>query len=319
MNFLALKQRLARRRNKNASTIDTLTNARLGDFFNEVHRELLSKPGMAKLRDDVTTFATVASQQRYALPEQGIAKLNRVWDATGQWRLRKRDLAWLREVDPNPPTGNAEYWIPLSYTQVHTQPADASEIFAKSTAVGDTTQTIYVEGIITGGYRRTASATLNGTTAVTLNSAITNFIQIDKCYLSAVAVGIITLHEDSGSGTELSRIAIGDLYAKFLSFLLYPTPAAVRTLSVDFTRGIADMSNDTDEPLIPEDFHDLLIDLADLKELTKGKDSRYDNVQQHATQRMADFKYWMFGQDDDTQGAENVGSNLGSMFPEGRW
>ena len=105
MNFLVLKQRLARRRNKNASTLDSLTNTRLGDFLNESHREILSETGMAKLRDDVISFATVASQQRYALPEQGIAKIHRMWETTNDHRLVKRSLAWLREVDADPPEG----------------------------------------------------------------------------------------------------------------------------------------------------------------------------------------------------------------------
>lgn len=323
MNFLTLKQRLARRRNKNASTLDTLTNTRLGDFLNESHRELLSETGMATLRDDVYPYlATVASQQRYALPEQGIAKINRIWDPTGQWKLKKRTLAWLREVDPNPPTGTPDYWIPLSLTQVAAQPSDASEIFVKSTSASDT-NTCYIEGIITGGYRRTASVTMTGATAVSLSASITNFIQIDKFYLSAVAVGIVTLHEDSGSGTELARIAIGDGYAKYRSFLLYPTPSAVRTLYADITRGIADMSNDTDEPLLDEDFHDLLLDMADLKELTKGDDpDRHRIVEAHRVKRRNELREWLFtGGDpgDDVHESGNGGSNLGAWYPAGRW
>lgn len=323
MTFLNIKQRLARRLNKNAAALDTLTSARLGDFINESHREILSEAGMAKLRDAVLTFSTVASQQPYALPEQGIAKINRIWTPTNPRRLIKRSLAWLREVDAQAATiaGLPIYWIPLSYVQVATQPADASEIFVKSTAAGDTTQTCYIEGIITGGYRRTASVVLTGTTAVTLSASITNFIEIDKCYLSATAVGTVTLHEDSGSGTELARIAIGDLYARYLSFLLYLTPSAVETMYVDITRGINDMVNDTDEPLIPEDFHDLLLDMAELKELTKGDDEkRYTIVEAHRVKRRKELRDWLFcGGDADDSREDEQGSNLGAWYPAGRW
>ena len=323
MTFLVLKQRLARRRNKNATTLDSATDTRLGNFLNESHRELLSDIGMATLRDDVITVATVASTQRYALPEQGVAKINRIWASTNPRRLKKRSLAWLRETDGNAAsnTGTPDYWIPLSATQVAAQPANASEIFVKSTAAG-ATNTCYIEGYITGGYRRTASVTMTGVTAVSLSTLITTFIEIAKFYLSAVAGGTGTLHEDSGTGPELARIAIGDGAAKYLSFLLYLTPSAVETLSVDITRGIADMANDTDEPLIPEDFHDLLLDMADLKELVKGDDpDRHTLVERHRVKRRIELREWLFCGGDAEDGGNAIarGSNLGSWYPSGRW
>jgi hypothetical protein len=294
MNFLTLQQRLARRLNKTSSTLVTDTATRFKETLNERHRELLRRPGMLSLRWGTITVASVASQQGYALPLHGIARVNRIWDESNRIKLQYRDLGWLREIDPNPVSGRPVYWIPTGMMQVHTQPANASQVFVKSTAGGDTSQTCYVEGYITGGYRRTASVTLTGTSGVSLSAAITNFIQIDKCYLSAVPVGVVTLHEDSGSGTELSKIGIGDTYASFLSFLLYPTPSGVVTYTLDITRSIADMSNDTDEPLLPEDFHDLLLDGAELQELTKSDDpSRYAMVREQWEQGKRELMAWV--------------------------
>src|SRR3990167_7936692 len=225
MTFLQGQQELARRLNKTAGTLVTDTGTRFKERLNNRHRELLRLPGMESLRWGNLTFASVASQAGYALPMQGVARVNRIYDTSNRIKLRYRDLAWLRSIDPNPSTGQPASWVPTGNVQVHTQPSDASEVFVKSTTT-DTTQTAYVEGIITGGYRRTASVTLTGATAVSLNTAITNWILIDKFYLSAVGVGVITLHEDSGAGTELSRIAIGDMSGQFFSFLLYLTPSA---------------------------------------------------------------------------------------------
>jgi hypothetical protein len=132
----------------------------------------------------------------------------------------------------------------------------------------------------------------------------------------------VTLHEDSGAGTELARIAIGDAYAKYQSFLLYPTPAAVVTHYMDVTRSIKDMSEDFDEPLIDEDFHDLLLDMADLKELVKGDDpDRHRLVEAHRVKRRAEFREWLFCGGDAADGAtdDHDGSNLGSWYPAGRW
>lgn len=320
MNFVTLKKRIARRLNKNDTTLDTLTNQRLADFLNEAHRALLSDVGIGQLRDDTITFATVNAQARYALPEQGVAKINRIWDTANDRRLFRATVAWLRDIDPNPDTGAPTHWVPLSYTQVATQPVDASEVFVKSSAAGDTTQTCYVEGIITGGYRRTASVVLTGTTAVTLGATITNFIQIDKCYLSAVAVGIVTLQEDSGAGAELARIAIGDTYAKYHTVLLYPTPTSALTLTCDITRGIGDMTNDTDEPLLPEDFHDLLLEMAELKELEKGGDPlRHKLVSERTHDRTVSLRAWLFlPAEQDATDASNKGVNLSVSFPMGK-
>lgn len=252
----------------NPTSPDSETQTRIRQFINERHRKLLRK--FPHLRDDVMTFASVNATQRYALPEHGVARINRIWETTNDRRLDMKSLTWLRTQDPDPQSSTPWAWVPLSYTQVATQPSDASEVFVDSTA-GDT-GTCFVEGIIAGGYRRTASVTMTGTTAVSLSTTITNWIQIDKFYLSAAAVGIVTLHEDVSGGTELSRIAIGDTYAKFLSFLLYPTPSAAITYNVDITRAVGDMSQANDEPLLPVDFHDLLSVGARMDEYEKSDD-----------------------------------------------
>ena len=272
MNFLNLKTRLAIRRGAVSGTLQTDTNTRYGHAVNEVHRQLLRMQGMESLRYAPVTFASVDSQKLYALPVQGIARINRITEATNDRKLTYKTPGWLDSHAPDPQTGTPWAWIPRGYAEVHTQPSDASEIFVKSTSAADTTQTAYIEGYITGGYYRTASVTLTGATAVTLSASITNFIVITKCYLSAAAAGIVTLHEDSGAGTELARIAIGDVRAQFTVFQLYNTPSAAITYTCDVLRSIPDMSNDTDEPLIPEDFHDLILDKAERKELRKADD-----------------------------------------------
>lgn len=317
MNLQDLERITYRRLGKpNPTSPDSEVQTRIRQFLNERHRRLLRM--FPQLRDDVLTFASVSGTPRYALPEQGVARVNRIWETTNDRTLEMWSLSRLRAEDPDPQSSTPWAWVPLSYTQVHTQPSDASEVFAKSTSASDTTQTIYVEGIITGGYRRTASVTLTGATAVTLASAITNFIQIDKCYLSAAAVGIVTLHEDSGSGTELSRIAIGDTYAKFLSFLLYPTPSGAVTYTCDITRAVGDMSNATDEPLLPVDFHDLLAVGARLDEYEKADDSRRKIAEVEWDEGVKELTSWIVAHPDysPSLGGGSPGiSRLGAWYP----
>lgn len=262
-----------RRLNKGTAPPNAETQARIRLFINERQRHLLRMPGMDQLRADVLAFDSVASQQQYAVPEQGIARIERIWDTTNRFALQQRTKGWLRATDANPPEGLSLYWIPVSYAQVHSQPGTGVEVFVKSTSASDVNR-CYVEGITEDGDRKKAEVTMTGVTAVSLDTTITTWIRIDKFYLSEAAVGTVTLHETSGAGDELGEIGIGDTSAKYLSFLLYPTPSAVITYTMDVQVGVNDMVNQLDEPLLPTDFHDLLAIGARLDEYEHTDDSR---------------------------------------------
>jgi hypothetical protein len=294
------------------------TQARIRGAINDRHKQILRK--FPTLRDDTLAFDSVANQQDYAIPEQGIARINRIWETTNDRPLDQRSLAWLRAMDPDPQTSTPCAWVPFGYQQVHTQPSDASQVFVDSTSASDTCRA-YVEGIVTGGYRRKAEVTMTGTTAVSLDTSITTWVQIDKFYLSEEAVGTVTLHEDASGGTELSRIAIGDTYAKFIAFLLYPIPSAVITYTCDVTRSIAEMVNPTDEPLLPADFHDLLAIGARLDEYEKTDDSRRRLAEVEWDEGIKALTSWIVAHPDvhvDLNGATERGtSRLGAWYPAG--
>jgi hypothetical protein len=318
VNYLQLKQRLARRRGASSSTLVTATATRYGDALNESHRQILRRPGMETLRYGSLPFASVENQKLYALPAQGIARINRITEATNDRRLVYRTPDWLDTVAPDPTTGTPWAWIPRGFAEVHTQPSDASSVFVDSTSASDT-NTAYVEGITTGGYYQSKSVTMTGTTAVDISSAVSDWIFITKFYLSAAAVGAVTLHEDASGGTELSKIAIGDVRAQFHAFQLYLTPSGVITYTADVLRAIPDMSNDTDEPLLPEDFHDLLIDMAELKELRKGDDpNRWHMLQSDIKRGEADLRTFITAHPDwrpEFGGPAHEFSSLGAWFP----
>lgn len=319
MNLLQLETRLAIRRGASSGTLVTATKTRYAHALNESHRTLLRMQGMEKLRYGVLTFASVADQKLYALPAQGVARINRITEATNDRKLDYRTADWLDTVSPDPVPGTPWAWIPRGYAEVHTQPSDASSVFVDSTSASDTTQTAYVEGITAGGYYQSKSVTLTGLTAVNISAAVTDWIHITKFYLSAAAAGIVTLHEDASGGTELSKIAIGDVRAQFHAFQLFHTPSAVITYTADILRSIPDMANDTDEPLLPEDFHDLLIDMAELKELRKQDDpNRYAMLLADVTRGKRDLVSFVVNHPDwkpTWDGNRSEFSSLGAWFP----
>jgi len=243
------------------TTGDQRTLARVRRFVNEGLRAVVGEPGMERLADTDApfTFASVANQARYVLPEN-IARIRHLTDRTNDWRLTPLSLASYRLLDPDPSAnaGTPTHFVPIGVVGVAVQPADASEVFVDSTSASDT-MTAYVEGVITGGYLRKTAVTMTGTTAVSLSTAITSFIELHDFYLGAPANGTVTLHEDASGGTELARITIGQTRPSYYGFYLWPTPSGVTTYYVDARRALAPLVANTDEPPWTSDYHEILV------------------------------------------------------------
>jgi hypothetical protein len=299
---------------------------RIKRYVNEGVRAILREPGLGRLADSDApySFASVASTARYALPE-AVARVYRISERTNDRTLEAMPMDRYRRVEPDAASnsGTPSHYVPMGRVAVATQPADASSLFVKSTSASDTTQTAYVEVLITGGYRRTASVTLTGTTAVNLSSAITTGEVIEDFYLSAVAVGTVTLHEDSGAGAELARITIGALRPRYYGLYLWPTPAAAVTYYVDYRREILDLVNDTDEPVLPTDFHTLLCAYARMREYEKTDDTRFELAADEFGRGLSRLKYATQWTGDELPVAGRghmVGhSRLGGHYPADSW
>ena len=304
-----------------ASSPATEISTRFGQYLNEVQQELLSEPGMGALLNGSLTFASVASTPQYSIP-QAIARVKTIYETTNDRRLELRSLDWYRSIYPDvaAQTGIPEVAVDLGAIGVAVQPSDASEIFVDSTSASDT-GTAYIEGFRTGGYFVSRSVTMTGTTAVSLGSAYTDIVFITKFYISAAAVGTVTLHEDASGGTELARIPIGQTFARYRRIALVPTPSSAITYTVDFEWDPQNMSNANDEPLLPPRFHRLLGIGARVKEYEKKDDSRYQEAVREFEHQKRKLKYFVFSQ--AAAGANLRGhlhrgySTLGGQFPAG--
>lgn len=326
MNLLALIKDACQRCGYPAPTSPTSdANAtRMTSFINTTHRQILGTPGLESLRDDTITFSSVAGQSYYGLPPV-VARIEGISDRTTLRSLWSRSLGDIRVSDPGlTQTGPSESFIPRGWQQVAVQPTVASELFVKSTSAADTAVIAYVEGIRTGGYPKTLQVTLTGTTAVTFSATYNDFIEVTKFYLSAAAAGIVTLTTVSGLGTELARIQIGQTYARYYGIQLYPTPSSAITIYVDYVRTIPEMSIGTDEPLLPDDFHFLLVEGALIKEWTKRDDDRRVDADRAYTKGLSALKYFVNAPADflPFRGAFGRGrgySRFGPWFPATRY
>jgi len=310
------------------TTSDARTRIRA--YLNDWHRRILSQPGLERLRDDVITFPTVAATPRYALPLQ-IAKILRIYEpTTNRIRLVERSLDWLRNM-PSTTSGVPEAWIPLGYTAVAKQPstgtAAGTALWIKSSDNNDTTQKIYVEGAQTGassGDWFGLNANLNGTTSVQLGT-IADALVVNKFYLDAACQGAVSLMTLPSGGVTLATIPSGQVRAYYFTIIMWPTPASVYTMNVDYTRAISQMAQPTDTPLLPDDFHYLLgcgarANEYEFKKDFTGQAACLRDLQQ-GMQRLMDF---VCNNDDYivVPGQQPRGtrfSNVGSWFPAGTW
>jgi hypothetical protein len=162
---------------------------------------------------------------------------------------------------------------------------------------------------------------MTGTTGVTMNASITDWVLLTKFYLSAAAVGDVTLNEDAEGGTELSKIPIGATVAKYRSIALVPTPSDAITYTVDFDWDFQDMSVSTDEPILPPRFHRILAIGARRKEYEKRDDAeRWKVADLEFNRELRKMKATLFSPANFTPhiGREQrTPSQLGPFYPAG--
>lgn len=307
------------------SPADAVTT-RLTRWVNEGVRAILGEPGLQRLADSdlPLTVASVANTARVVVPD-AVARLLTLSERTNDYALRPMSLQAYRTIEPDPAstTGTPTHYVPIGRVAVAVQPSDASAVFVDSTSASDT-GTAFVRGLLTGGYQRSASVAMTGTTGVNVASTISTWIEVTDFYLSANAVGTVTLTEDVEGGTELARITIGQKRPRYYAFYLWPTPASAITYYVDYRREVADLVNATDEPPLPTDFHPMLVAYAVLREREQKDDApRVVIAKQRWHQWLSRLKYFTqtLGDELPVSGRRAlVGhSRLGAMYPADTW
>lgn len=297
------------------------TTTRLAAFLNDTLQEIVSEPGIGAWIDrnePPFTFASVANQAVYGL---NIPRVLSVQDRTNDRTLEMRSREWYDQAEPDPTSnsGTPSVWIPLGFSAVSIQPSNASELFVISSSASDNgTVTAFLEGIRTGGYPRALSVAMNGITAVSFSAAVTDFIQVTKFYVSAAAVGTITLREDSGIGTVLATIPIGQTQTPYRAIALWPTPSAAITYSVDSERDLPDMANANDEPPFPARFHRVITQGILWREYEKTDDDRRKDAKEHYYRGLAQLRFFVSCPPDYLPSRGQMGvsrSRFGAGFP----
>ncbi len=299
-----------------SSTARTRTKRRL----NDIYRRLLRDPSIARLLRTASkyTFASSSDVTTYGLP-LALGRVDQITETTNDLRLELRTVDWLRQNDPGlTATGTPCFYILKGWYPIQQQPVDASTLVVRSSDAADTTQTARIEYIDSSGNRALNSVTLNGSTARTL--AASGAIEVTEFYLSAAAAGVVRLYEDDIAGQVLVALPIGYTAARYLHIQLWPTPASAVTYNVDYTRELADLVQDKEEPLIPPDFHDVLWRGAVADEWVRKDDTRYQICRQEYELALKQLRDWVWNQTDYLSRPDDARpkySRLGGWYPSG--
>lgn len=314
MTLSELEADLYRRLGYDTSPAATVTT-RLRAFINETHRDILALPGMERLRDATLTISSTADQEHLALGTT-VARVKSIVDTANDWPLFSRGLRDIRHINPNQTTGDPVAYAVLGNMGVAVQPTDASQVYVDSTSASDT-GSAYIEGTRANLFQESETITMTGTTGVA--SAYSDWTSIEKFYLSASAVGTVTLHEDSEGGTTLSTILLGDSRARYFWILLDPVPSTARSYRIDYVRAIGDLANAADEPYLPQDFHSLLAIGARAKEYERREDmTRWQAAQLELQSGVRNLKFWIADQGYPEAPTRTPGhSQLGPWYPAG--
>ncbi len=298
---------------------------RIKSFVNEVHHELLSAPGLLRLRDDVLPITALAATARSGLPPV-VARIRGIVDRTNNHRLLQVPLADLRAMDPGQTFASSTpvQFAVVGYRPVQVQPAAATGLWAVSSEVADVTgPAVFLQSHTTGGFYQDDTEALTGTTRIAIGTGTprVDHEEVTRFYLSAACAGNISLWTAASGGTELARIEKGKTSQHYLTVEWFPVQTVDVTLYVDYTRNIPELVNNTDEPLLPPDFHYVMGLGTRLKEYELLDDSRVAAVRSEYAIAKAALKSFVLNDGDALATLRPRGpgawSQLGSQYPHG--
>lgn len=303
-----------------AASPDAAVTTRLTRYLNDGYKTLARLPGFDQVRFKTISLASVADQELYGLSPAAV-QIQKLTDTTNGVTLQEASLDTLRRLDPQDTVSGVPYWyIRMGYQPVRQQPA-TSGVWVSSSSASDTAITVRLVGITATGETAVQTATLNGTTRVQVG-ALATFTGIIEWNINTAAVGVVTMHNAASSGDDIATIQIGKTSVQYSVIRLWPTPADAYTYTLDIETPLPELTNGVDVPVIPEDFHPMLIEYGRMREYEYRADDRWSIAKGMFDKNLAALKVRMWNTPDYLPVAgvtPNVPSNLGAWYPSGRW
>ncbi len=300
----------------------TTQTTRIKRWINEGYRHLLSQPGREKLRDGTITLTTIANQASYAMPQE-CSLIYRMIQVDNQQPLIGMTMDEYRRSNPglNQLSNFAYRYVPYGWAPVFQQPAGTG-LWVSSSDAADTTQKVNIGGFLTNGdlVEPVQSAVLTGTVRLQIGAS-TAWDLLTKVSLTATCAGVVTLWDAAVGGNVLVRIRPTFTSAQYWHLILFPTPSdAGVAYTVDVQLALYDLVGDTDIPLLPPDFHDMLPLYARMRDFQMSADTMRFTTTQSEWQRRGIDLARRLDWDKSVNLAMGAGSgygfnNLGGWYP----
>lgn len=293
---------------------------RLTRFVNDGYKTLIRLPGFEQVRFKTIPLVSVLNQKLYGISPSGVQIL-KISDQTNNWSLLEMSLDMFRRIDAQElVTGVPTHYIRMGLQSVYQQPA-TSGVWVASAQAADTTQTVRLVGITATGETAVQTATLTGTTRVQVGS-LTTLTGISEWNISAAATGAVTLYDAATLGNALATIQVGKTSVQYLVIRLWPTAQGAYNYVVDMETPLPELTNAVDVPVIPEDWHTMLVEYGRLREYEYRNDERWPIAKGMWDTNLKGLQVRLWNSPDYLPVAgvvPNVPNNLGPWYPSGRW
>lgn len=194
-----------------------------------------------------TTLSLTSGIADYVLPKTA-GEVYSVTLSEMPWVIKPVPKYLFDSLVPNPvETGNPRASVLSDFLGVSAQPSSASTISVVSSSAGDTTQSVLVQGVVSGEDDYEVVA-LVGTTPVATSKSFTSISSITK---SAVTSGRITLTSNSGGVTNLV-LGPNDLTVRLRKITFHPTPASSLTATINHLALPPNLTHKWQDTLIPD-------------------------------------------------------------------
>ena len=219
--------------------------ALIGTWLNDRYYQVLRKMNHSEISRFDYEIAVTAGTEDYVLPSDCIDILS-VFDKTNKVRLTQIDSQeWVHDYyESIDSQGNPINYI-LIDDVVKKQPTSASLISFISSSSSDTTQIVYVRGIV-DGVEDYETVNLSGTASVATTKQFSKIYGISK---STVTQGYVTVTSNSGA-VENGVFAKETLQLRYKKIRLAPIPANSLTLEIVYAQKALPMSQSYDYPTL---------------------------------------------------------------------
>lgn len=171
------------------------------------------------------SFPTVSGQTEYVLPK-AVGQASIIKSSQPPYRLEGISEDMFDRYVPNPTaSGNAQFYRLYEMGGAQNQPSSASTLSITSNSASDTTQKVFIKGLVNSEVD-TEEVSLAGTGTVSTTKSFSAVYAITK---SAETEGNVTV---TAGATTIGRLAPQEKVLRLRILRLYPTPGSVYTITV---------------------------------------------------------------------------------------